>query len=279
VTFLSSGNLQGIGFDWPVDGHVHFHTLARVASTLDSAAANFRNCPGRCQAGFGALLLAQGASERIFEALTHTRVAGRWRLAAPRDEPETLIASCGSARIAIVCGRQVRAVDGLEVLALGTCKEFSDRMDLLEAIAAVRESGALAVVPWGFGKWLGERGRRVERALESLGPESVFIGDNGSRLALTGMPSLVRELRGCGFRVLPGTDPFPLPGGQQRVGRFGFMAGNKPSESAPWRALRSWLQQRQDSPLPYGRALTPLAFVVNQVGIQLYNLAARKHPA
>lgn len=246
-----------------------------VGPTLDAAARNFSRAGGRSQGLLGAVLLTQAAHERVFETLAAVRSVDGWAFASVPEEPETLIAHRDASAVAIVCGRQVRAADGLEVLALGTLDTFPEGMPLLDAMAAVRASGALTVMPWGFGKWLGERGRRVEAALQSLGPEVVFVGDNGSRLAWLGVPSLVRESAQRGFRVLPGTDPFPLAGGHRQVGGFGFLAELEPRESAPWRGLRAWLLARKVSPPAYGSATGPIRFVFNQVGIQFYNRAMK----
>jgi hypothetical protein len=257
---------------FPVDGHVHFHRREAVGLTLDAAARNFQATSSRTEALLGAVLLTQTATERVFEKLRDSSsTVDAWSFTTPPDEPETLIAARGVDRIAVVCGRQVRASDGLEVLALGTLESFPDGLAFDEAIRAVLASGALTVLPWGFGKWLGERGQRVERALAEFGPEVLMVGDNGSRLTLAGVPPLVQSAALQGFRVLPGTDPFPFAAGHRRVGKFGFLATCEPPESAPWRALRGWLEGQRQSPQPYGRATGPFAFLFNQVGIQVYN--------
>jgi hypothetical protein len=261
--------------NWPVDGHVHFHSLGRVGPTLDAAAGNFGAIRGLSEGLLGAILLTQAAGERVFEALQGPQDCGGWTLAPARGEPETLIARRGTTAVAVVCGRQVRAADGLEVLALGTREVYPDGLPFLDAVAAVRRSGALAVLPWGFGKWLGERGRRIEATLESMGPAQLFVGDNGSRLGLLSAPALVRASEQRGFRVLPGADPFPFGQDHRRVGRFGFVAELNPDEAAPWRALRAWLVERRVSPARYGRASGPFRFVFNQVGMQVYNRVRR----
>jgi len=142
----------------------------------------------------------------------------------------------------------------------------------------VQHSGALTVVPWGFGKWLGGRGRRMEAVLDSIGSKALFVGDNGSRLEWQGVPARVRACEQRGFRVLPGTDPFPFAGDYRRVGRFGFLAQAQFDEAAPWRALRAWLVEQPVSPQPYGRACGPVRFAVNQAGIQIYNRFLRGRP-
>jgi hypothetical protein len=262
---------------WPVDGHVHFHTLERVEPTLDAAAANFSRVGARSRRGLaGAILLAQGTAESVYEELASMPHAGHWRVAPGRDEPGTLIARRDGVSLAIVCGRQVRAEDGLEVLALGTTRVFADGLPFKEVIAAARATDALVVIPWGFGKWLGRRAQRVETVLGIRENEGLFVGDNGSRMELFGVPRLIRELERRGYRVLRGSDPFPLGGDHRRVGQFGFLADVEFDEAAPWRRLRDWLVSQSRSPVQYGRASGPVRCIVNQVGIQLYNGRRRR---
>ena len=261
---------------WPVDGHVHFHELDLVPPTLDAAADNFRALGVDTVRPLGALLLTQTAGERVFERLRELTQIRHWRISAVPGEPETLLARRGDSTVAIVCGRQVRAADGLEVLGLGTCNTFDDGRPFLESVQAVRQSGALTVVPWAVGKWLGRRGQRVRDTLASIAPQEVFVGDNGGRLNLLGKPPLVREFQRRGFRVLPGTDPFPFGADHRRVGRFGFLADLTPTEEAPWRNLRAWLLHPGSVPRPFGRALGPVAFLFNQLGIRIYNRLRRE---
>lgn len=260
---------------WPVDAHVHFHGLSCVSPTLDAAARNMGGWGIQSEALLGALLLAQSSSERVFEALSKASTVGRWSIEGVEAEPETLVARTGDEGIAIVCGRQVRALDGLEVLALGTRQEFPDGLEFPAALDAVRASGALPVIPWGFGKWLGERGRRVASALDTQGPRALFLGDNGGRLAAAGLPPLLYSAGQRGFRILPGTDPFPFAQGYRRVGQFGFLAGIEPSMTHPWRDLRRWLLGLEESPPAFGSAMGLTEFIFNQVGIQLYSRLRR----
>lgn len=255
----------------PVDAHVHFHRAELVPLTLDAAAENFGRVTPPKKGLLGALLLTQASGERVFEQIKVNGSIGDWRTEPVPQEPESLVARREDVKIAIVCGRQVRAKGGLEVLGLGTCQYFPDGASVAETVAAVHGSGALTILPWGFGKWLGSRGRVVRDTLQSVGPRIVSLGDNGSRLAVLRAPALIRQSELDGFRVLPGTDPFPFAKDYRRVGGFGFLAGVTIDESAPWAALRSWLEGLRQSPPGFGEASGPIRFVINQVGIQFYN--------
>ena len=63
-----------------------------------------------------------------------------------------------------------------------------ERATLSEAIA----SNGLAIVPWGFGKWVGKRGKALRRALESVDSRQFFLGDNSGRPKFSPTPLIFR---------------------------------------------------------------------------------------
>lgn len=271
----------------PVDAHVHFHRRRFVVPTLDAALANFASLgrPGARLAGM--LLLTESAREDVFEALITSPAAGLWSIRPVEAEPQTVIARHAAREIAqgiadeiaheiaheiaIVCGRQIRCAGGLEVLALGTTARYPEGREPADTIRQVRRDGAIPVFPWGFGKWLGRARAVVSELFEDFPPDAFFAGDNGGRLRLLGMPRQLRRASRSGFRVLPGTDPFPFGGDYRRVGRFGFLADPGPDPERPWGSLKDWLETRQGDPEPYGEALDPFRFAFNQSWMQVRN--------
>lgn len=267
----SAGPSRRTGLRLAVDAHVHFHQSRLVEPTLDSARANFSRIGAPGAPLGGALLLAESSHEQVFEQLAEAAPFGRWRIDPVVDEAQTVIAESAGFKIAIICGRQIRCRLGLEVLAAGTTGRYPDGGHVEETLDLVRSDGALAVVPWGFGKWIGRAGVRIRELFNSQSPESLFAGDNGGRLHILGMPKPLEAASRAGFRVLPGTDPFPFGADYRRVGAFGFLAAMEPDPTHPWRSLHSWLDSIARSPEPYGRALTPPRFLFNQGWIQVHN--------
>jgi hypothetical protein len=259
------------GRGWPVDAHVHLHDLSKVPATLDAAATNFARAAGQRGNLLGGLLLTQMAHERVFEALAGRERIGEWRLRRLEQEPETLIASAPHGSLAVICGRQVRAVDGLEIAALGTLANFRDGRPFTDSLAEVLATDAIAAIPWGFGKWLGDRGRRVEAALARQDMTNVFLADSGARSWAMREPALIRRARSRGARVLAGSDPFPFAADGRRAGSFGFLARIEPDPERPLDALRRWLRSPQAVPVLYGRPSGPFRFLVNQFGVQVHN--------
>jgi hypothetical protein len=255
----------------PVDAHVHFHDAGCVGPTLDAAAANFgalrlaSTGPVR-----GALLLAQSRRERVFEWLREQVRVGRWHVATARDEPQSLWLREDVAEILVVCGSQVVAEPGLEVLALGTDRRIDDGLGLAATLGLARSEDALAVLPWGFGKWTGRRRRRVREAIESEKDVDLWMGDNGGRLASLPTPRLLAEGERCGHAILPGTDPFPFWHDYRRVGSFGCLVPARLDADRPWQSLREALTQARSSPPSYGRGAGLFEFGLRQARMQLH---------
>src|SRR5436305_12247540 len=93
----------------------------------------------------------------------------------------------------VVAGRQVRSREGMEVLGLATTEEFPDGLPFNDALARVRWSGALTVLPWGVGTWWFYRVAPVEQVVCRSERPGICLGDNADRLELAGDPRHARE--------------------------------------------------------------------------------------
>lgn len=257
-----------------VDAHVHVHPCFDVEELLNAARSNFGAarqslaCEGP---GLDVLLLTECAGDGFFRKTlgggAGTSVGG-WSL-APNDEPCSLTArGQQSGKLILVAGRQVATRDGLEVLALGSTDDFADGLPIAETLRSLRESGVLAAIPWGFGKWWLRRGRLIRRIMEEVDPSWFFLGDNGGRPRLGPRPVLFRIAANRGIRILPGTDPLPFPEQARRAGSYGFVLTGKIDTSRPWEQIRQQLTS-EGEPVPYGAGEHVLPFFKNQVRMQL----------
>lgn len=232
-----------------VDAHVHVHSCFSAEALIDGAFRNFRRAAselGHSEA-VGCLMLAEMAGAQVREELVVR----------------------GAERLVVVPGRQIVTRERLEVLALGRDVDIPDGLSLSETLARVRESGALPVLPWGFGKWWGRRGALVEEAIRSEG--ELYLGDNSGRLRLAGMPRLLREARRL---VLPGTDPLPFPDQAGRAGSFGFVLEGPLDLSRPAEDLLRRIRALREQPPTYGRGETLPGFLRNQASLQLRQVSA-----
>lgn len=260
-----------------VDAHVHLHPCFDLAAQLDAAHENFARAARALgwQPGAAVLLLAQASGDEGFERLAAPAAGGeprpgpggRWTF-HPTAEPESIAARRGDgAELRLVCGRQVRASEGIEVLALGTLRRFEDGRPAAALLAEAGAAGALPVLPWGVGKWLGRRGRVVRDLIERAAPPPA-CGDSGNRPRLWPTPRLLRLARRRGLRVLPGSDPLPLPSEERRAGSFGFALPGALSPERPAADLLRLIADPDTVTVPFGRLEGALRFVVNQIALR-----------
>lgn len=250
-----------------IDGHVHLHPGSSVAAALSAAAAAFAAASG---SPTGMLCLTESRGVDAFSELAGgtSGSAGHWTVELT-DEPESLLCSHrGGGSILVVAGRQVVTAERLEVLGLGTRMTFDDGMPMAEAIRLVQAAGAITVIPWGFGKWWGGRGKTVLKQFAGADPATLFLGDNGGRYHGTGTPRLLLELAGRGFRVLPGSDPLPFSGQAARVGSAGFALEGSPEPARPAQWLRGTLADTTVVPRQFGSGTQGFEFLRAQIGMQ-----------
>jgi len=255
-----------------VDAHVHLHAGVDARTFLDAAARNFERAAaalGVAGPPLGVLLFTESAGDDAHARLrAGAASAGPFEL-DPRPEPESiLVRGDGQPRLLLVAGRQVVTREALEVLALATTARFPDGLPIRDTLDAVRAAGALAVVPWGFGKWWFGRGRLVARLVDEADPAEFFLGDNGGRPHLAPAPAAFGRAARRGVRVLPGTDPLPLAGHADRAGSYGFRLDAALDPDRPARDLRACLADPRASLAVYGRGEGLLSFVRNQAGMQ-----------
>jgi hypothetical protein len=258
-----------------LDAHVHLHRCFDPAGFLDSARVNFRAAAQRTgrSNGIGCLWLTDPAEERSFRRLSQGldagRQLGRWLL-SQTSEPTSLVAHHESGdTLLLLAGRQIASRERLEVLALGSELDFPSDRSLDDTIAAVRESGALAVIPWGFGKWWFRRSRLLAATLASLTSGSFFVGDNASRPRVIPRSSLFVLAASRGIYNLPGSDPLPLRWEVRKPGRLGAVLEEPLDLSRPVESLLRTLRGLQAQPPLFGGPHSLMGFARSQLGLRL----------
>jgi len=255
-----------------VDAHVHLHECCETGLLLDAAAANFLDAARSARPASAVLLLAQAAGVARFEQLAADALPAAAPAAASSDwsfhhtaEAESIVAvRQDGARLLLVCGSQIRTAEGLEVLALGTTRRFDDGRPATEVLLAATAAGALAVLPWGVGKWFGRRGRLVSRLIGETRLRFA-CGDNGNRPSFWPRPQLLRRAERLGRRVLPGSDPLCFPATVTRAGSFGFAVGGALDPGRPAAALKTRLADPRLAIEPYGSLESARRFISNQL--------------
>lgn len=271
-----------------VDGHVHLYACHSAGRFFDSAHANFARA--RRALGFDpvatryCLLFVETRADDAFAALARSAARGEaidgaargWRAHTTPESEVLQLHRADGAELLVVAGYQIETRERLELLALGTRERIPDGREFYSTLAAVTAAGAIAVAPWGFGKWWGARGRLLERAADAArrGEFALAFGDSGGRPAFAPPPRLLRRVAAAGLTIVPGSDPLPFPAQDARVATYGFAVPDVPRDALAWASLRAHLAR--GAPVrPFGCLTPPLEFVSSQVRMQMRRTEVR----
>ncbi len=250
-----------------LDFHVHLYHCYDLDTVLTAAHESFRRLQGAAATTAGVLLLAESRGYDRFAELRENGVpASGWQV-EQTGESCSLCCVNRDKIIYVVRGRQMNTAEHLEVLALCTDADIDDGQSLAATVQAVAAGGGIAVLPWGAGKWIGNRGRIIREFLETT-RDKVFLGDNGGRPVGWPEPAPFHLARKKRIPILPGSDPLPLPGEERRVGSYGGMLAVRLPGSAVASTIRQALLQ-YPAVEPVGRRRSPVTFLLQQLRLRL----------
>ena len=261
-----------------VDAHVHYYGCYDLGEFLEYAVVNF--CSGARELGLARekpsfLLLAETVNHHYFRQFRDTDAReslGQWSFRKTAEDCSLVACRDGCAELVVISGRQIVTQENLEVLAVGTTLEFPEGLPLEYLLNLILESGALPVVPWGFGKWWFRRGHVVAKMLRSTQGRNVFLGDNSGRPWIGPRPKLFALAQSRGIAILPGSDPLPFPSQLRKVGAYGFALEAKIDYNKPTECLNSALCRNRKQPPTYGQLERLGSFCNAQVQGQIRKL-------
>jgi hypothetical protein len=258
-----------------VDAHVHFHSCFDWNAFLNAASRNFQIAGLRAKlpcATAGCLFLTERAGVNYFASLRDAGLpypdATHWRVVESRECSLILQNSDANTIIIVVGGRQIETAEKLEVLAIGLTDSSMEGAPVPDVIHSVRAAGAIPVLPWGFGKWVGSRGKIIRRLLDTMPPRSFCLGDNGGRIGFLPRPKLLGLGEERGFLVLPGSDPLPLSSQVDGAGSYGFMLPIT-NKSIGLELIQEELGAMERSPVSFGSPSSITRAVWSQVSVRL----------
>lgn len=259
-----------------VDAHVHIHSCFDIQDFFDAAARNFSHhatmVGTEVQCKF-ILCLTETFGTNRFAALLKRNgdlVSGksRWTFRSSGEQYCLLASHPRQGEIAVVAGRQIVTAERLEVLGLGLLDIVEDGLPISEVVQLIADCGAIPVIPWGFGKWLGARRLVLHKLLDSVGDSVLYLGDNSGRPRIMSTPTEFALATSLGMRILPGSDPLPFLSEFDRAGSFGFYVDGVENHNCIWTGLRTILQDGEGDLHRYGTLESPLRFVRNQLAMQ-----------
>jgi hypothetical protein len=264
-----------------IDAHVHIYDCFDLNKFLNSAYSNFKSAAKRLDSvgNFsGILLLAETSKDDWFNRLydyadgrqlPDNRTVYHWSF-QHTDEHYSLIAKFNDVKkLLLIAGRQILTAENIEVLALCTSDRFDDGLPILYLINKIKEKNGLAVIPWGVGKWFGNRGRMVA---DVIGDDSslIYLGDNGNRPRFWMQPTLFKLAERKGIKVLPGSDPLPFLSESRRAGSYGFIIDLQIDLRRPGRIIKQILRD-PDSAIDstFGKLEKSYRFFLTQLRMQI----------
>lgn len=263
----------------PVDGHVHFHPCFSALTFLECAYRHLgqaHHAPPGMQISAstqipGILFLCSIATQEPIDDLTQqlNRRQCEWEIQGTSERAAHLVMRHGAPALTIIVGRQLVSAEGLEVLAIGTCDHCPERLPLPELLDWITGVDAVAILPWGLGKWWFQRGRHLRALIERLAchPDpNVFFGDQSGRPRSAVRSSPLAAAHRQGIRVLAGTDPLSTIAEVSRVGRFGFwLEMASLDETSPARSIKHAVRNMTQQPRFFGQRDALPQMLVRQI--------------
>ena len=255
------------------DSHVHIYDCFDLGLFFDSAWHNFYQQAKllSSQTDFSSvLLLTEAKQDQWFSKLGQNESpAGSWTFHKTSESCSLFAQNADGHKILVINGRQIVTSENLEVLALATASELPDGSPINSVVEWVINNNAIPVIPWGFGKWWGIRGKVLSRLLDSFPADELFLGDNSGRPWLLGKPGHFSVAEREQRHILPGSDPLPFPSESRRPGSVGFFFTGTVDNNTPAKCLRDSIKDPNTTIGTYMHCERLFPFFRYQVAMQV----------
>lgn len=246
---------------------------------LDAAFNNFQNQAvkyGKSKKFSGVLCLADTPVSIKFRDLlsiannpSKNNSFQKWQFFRTSENNSLVVKSTNKKRLFIIAGQQIVTKEKLELLAIGAENEFLHDIPIQKLINLVIDSGNIPIIPWGFGKWTGGRGKVINRLLENNLNIDFFLGDNSGRPAILSNSRHFMTALSKNTKILPGSDPLPFESENIKPGAFGFILKGNLKKGIPFNSLREKLSDPLFTFVKYGKNESMHYFVINQIKMQI----------
>ena len=206
--------------------------------------------------------------QELLNYIKNNQDIGRWKLTAC-DDGKHLQATTDQEKIIILPGRQVVTSENLEILVIGVTDTITYRNPSHTYIEKYSQKH-LVIVPWGVGKWLGNRGKIVSKLLKLKPLHNFALGDNGGRTALWRNIPQFNQARKAGINILAGSDPLPIKGQQTRLGTYGTVTKGPLTDSNLLHQLKQKLLQSDANDIDkFGKPCSLFSFILSQILLRI----------
>lgn len=207
---------------------MHYYPCWSFSAFLDAAWDSFSSCAAKVAPGedfIPVMCLLETIGSNWFELLVDPELKMQlsgWRIDRSFMAGGLLrVYGDTGQNMFILPGRQLVSNENIEVLVVGSAKptEITSARGYLEQYANIFP----VILPWGVGKWLGERGKVVDGLIREVAQYPFYLGDNSGRPNFwSGVPqfALANEKS---VPILPGSDPLPVIGQYKKTASYGFV--------------------------------------------------------
>jgi hypothetical protein len=258
-----------------IDSHVHIHECFDLEEFLNNIFANFSNYAHEIDNSIpwiGVLLLSEIKGNNFFNLILNSsgqKFLNNFIITKTEEEESFIIQKSNGQKVIVISGRQIITKGGIELLTLCTTKYFNENEDLHRTILDVITANAIPVIPWGVGKWVGEKKNIVRDFINLNKNINFFLGDNSGRIKFWPEPYLFKLGKSCNRFILPGTDALPIRSEVSKTGSYGFYLITKMDFSKPSESLKKNLNELDKSPSTFGKLENPVKFFRNQFIMQI----------
>ena len=204
-----------------LDAHVHIYQQHSPMLAVRSAIENLRAlAPAGSDPQFGICLTESAGCNAFAELSAQASAPGSGLVLLQASARDLKVSLSGVGELFIFAGRQVATSEKLECLAFGTGIDVPNGLTFQQCAQQIRAAGAIPMLPWGLGKWMLKREKIVREIILQNRPTDLLICDSTVRPTLWPMPRLMKLAEQRGYKIVAGSDPFPLPGEEQLIGSY-----------------------------------------------------------
>lgn len=263
-----------------IDAHAHIQDCYNIKDYFYSVYKNFSDIANReniSNGWIGVLFLTEVKELNFFnklksEGIKKSLEENDFCLTKTLEDSSIILSDKNERKLIIIAGKQIITENNIEVLALGTSIDIEYGNSLESTIDQVLNTGAIPVLPWGVGKWLGKRKEILLEYIKSNNSKKFFLGDNGGRPIFWSTPKIFSIGTQFNHFVLPGSDALAISSEYNKTGSFGFSLESEIDLKKPSESLKNSIQNMEKQPKIFGKLESPFKFLSNQIKMQL-----RKH--
>ncbi|MCB0747811.1 MAG: hypothetical protein KDC90_10155 [Ignavibacteriae bacterium] len=258
-----------------IDSHVHIHNCYNLEEFFRNTFINFSEYANKIEKGkewIGVVCLTEIEGVDYFNLLKDSKSKldlSNYKIQTTSEENSIIVSNKREQKIIVIAGKQIIANDGIEILALGTANNFSEGRSIKDTVDEINNVNAIAVLPWGVGKWLGKRKEIIKNFIEVNKTPKFFLGDNSGRPSFWSESEIFKLGRSLNHFVLPGTDALAISSEVNKTGTYGLYLNSELNLNEPTKDLFQQILNLKTQPQAFGKLETPVKFFKNQITMQI----------